>query len=152
MRYRIVAVGSLRRGFAKSGCDHYADRLGRYGQVERRSVREGKGPPERVAEDEADALLAQADGRIVALDERGERLTSKGLSVRIGNLEIRGTSRLSILIGGAAGLAPRVRDAAHEVWRLSDLTLAHELAQLVLLEQLYRAETIRAGHPYHREG
>lgn len=72
------------------------------------------------------------------------------MAERVTALETRGVSQVSLLIGGAAGLSELVREAAGELWSLSALTLPHELARLVLLEQLYRLETIRAGHPYHR--
>lgn len=150
MRYRIVAVGALKRGFAADGCRHYLDRLGRLAEVEVREVREARGDPQRVREREGEALLAAVDGRLVALDERGAALRSEALAERLSELELRGISRLCLLIGGAEGLSERVRQRADEMWRLSDLTLPHELARLLLLEQLYRAETIRSGHPYHR--
>jgi 23S rRNA (pseudouridine1915-N3)-methyltransferase len=67
-------------------------------------------------------------------------------------LENRAISQVSLLIGGAEGHSDALRSTCDVMWRLSDLTLPHELARLVLLEQLYRAETIRANHPYHREG
>ncbi len=152
MRYRIVAVGSPPRGFLRSGCTHYADRLGRLAPIEIVEVREGRGgDANAIRAREADALTGRSDGRIVALDERGTSWTTHALARHVAELELRGTSRLSLLIGGAEGLDPAVRAAADERWRLSDLTLPHDLARLVLLEQLYRIETIRAGHPYHRD-
>lgn len=152
MRYRIVAVGDPPRGFLRTGCAHYADRLGRLAPIEVVEVREGRGADaDAVRAREAEALNARAEGRIVALDERGTSWTTRKLAARVAELELRGTSRLSLLIGGAEGLDPALRAAADERWRLSDLTLPHDLARLVLLEQLYRIETIRAGHPYHRD-
>lgn len=152
MRYRIVAVGRLRRGFAADGCRHYRQRLERLSTVEWSEVKEARGAPAAVQETEGKALLAASDGHLVALDERGRSWTSERLARHLGELEVRGVSRVSLLIGGAEGLSEAVRQRVDESWRLSDFTLPHELARLLLLEQLYRAETIRAGHPYHRAG
>lgn len=151
MRYRVVAVGRLKRGFAKAGCEHYRERLAGLAPVEVIEVREARGAPEEVRAREGAALRAAADGRVVALDERGRAWRSQELAARVAELELRGTSRLSLLIGGAEGLDDATRESADELWSLSKATLPHELARLLLLEQLYRAETIRAGHPYHRE-
>lgn len=151
MRYRIAAVGSLRRGFVRDGCAHYLERLRGLAPAEVVEAKPGKGSDvDRVREAEATALAAARDGRVVALDERGRAWRTRALAEHVGGLELGGTSRLTLLVGGADGLAPRLRGEADEVWRLSDLTLPHELARLVLLEQLYRIETVRAGHPYHR--
>ena len=150
VRYEIVAVGKLRRGFYRTACDHYLGRLRNHASADVTEVREGRGDAEGARAAEGEALLQRATGWLVALDERGERITSRRLAEQIEMLAVRGESRLAFTIGGAAGLSDAVRARADAIWRLSDLTLPHELARLVLLEQLYRAETIRAGHPYHR--
>jgi 23S rRNA (pseudouridine1915-N3)-methyltransferase len=152
VRYRIAAVGRLRRGFYEQGCKHYLERLHAFAKTEVFEVKEGRGGgPDQVRQSEAAALLALADGRVVALDERGKGLRSLELARRLSALELAGQSTLTLLLGGAEGFDESVRERSDELWSLSPLTLPHELARLVLLEQLYRAETIRAGHPYHRE-
>ncbi|MEX2542437.1 MAG: 23S rRNA (pseudouridine(1915)-N(3))-methyltransferase RlmH [Trueperaceae bacterium] len=152
MRYRIAAVGKLRRGFYQQACQHYLDRLQVFGRTEMVEVKEGRGgAPHQVPQAEAASLLALSEGRVAALDERGRGFRSRELAGRLDELELAGVSMLTLLVGGAGGLADVVRDRADELWSLSPLTLPHELARLVLLEQLYRAETIRAGHPYHRD-
>lgn len=151
MRYRVVCVGRLKRGFYADGCRHYADRLATLAKLEVVELKETRGSdPASVRAAESEALLDAAAGRVVAIDERGRSFTTRRLAAHIGELELRGESRISLLVGGADGHAPWLRERADEVWRLSNLTLAHELARLVLLEQLYRLETVRAGHPYHR--
>lgn len=151
MRYRIVAVGRPGRRFVADGCRFYSDRLSKLAAVETVEVRAGRGADaDEVRAKEATALRAQCDGQVVALDERGRAWSSEALAAHVAELELRGVSRMSLLIGGAAGLDRSLRDGADARWRLSQLTLPHDLARLLLLEQLYRIETIRAGHPYHR--
>lgn len=151
MRYRLLTVGRPSRRFYADAAAHYQARLRKLAGIETIEVKEGRGSdPSSAREAEAAALLAASDGRIVALDERGDAWTSERLARHVAQLELRGVSRISLLIGGADGLAPDLRERADERWRLSDLTLPHDLARVVLLEQLYRAETIRSGHPYHR--
>lgn len=150
MRYQIITIGKLKRGFLAEGCAFYAQRLENYGKVEVLELKEGRGSAKEVQEAESTALLAAAKGHLVALDETGQEFTSEGLAAHITALENRAVSQLSVLIGGANGHTAALKLQADELWRLSALTLPHELARLVGLEQLYRAETIRAGHPYHR--
>ena len=144
MRYYLTAVGQLKRGFYQEGCELYIKRLRPYAGLETRSVKA------KTAALESRALLENAQGYTVALDETGRRFTSAGLAKHLSRLETRGVSTLTLLIGGAQGHTEELKRSVDELWRLSDLTLPHDLAQLVLLEQLYRAETIRAGHPYHK--
>lgn len=152
MRYKIAAVGRLRRGFYADGCSHYLNRIQAFGRAEVIEVKDARGgDAEQQLSMEADALLAAADGRLIALDEKGRSFRSLELAGRLDELELSGDSTVTLVIGGAEGLHDKVRKAAQELWSLSPLTLPHELARLVLLEQLYRAETIRKGHPYHRE-
>ena len=87
--------------------------------------------------------------RVVALDERGEGLGTQALARRLTLWQEQGD--VALLIGGPDGLDPALREAAHERIRLSDLTLPHAFARVLLIEQLYRAWSINAKHPYHRE-
>lgn len=150
MKYRIVAVGKLKRGFLAAGCTHFLERLGPYAKTEVLELKEGRGSTQQVVEQEGTALLGAASGYLIALDERGTQHTSASWAARIGELETRSVGQLSFLLGGANGHGEALRGRVDELWSLSKLTLPHELARLVLLEQLYRAETLRAGHPYHR--
>ena len=152
MRYHIVAVGGLKRGFYADGVEFYTKRLQAFSKVELSEVKEGKARhPEEAKKLESGELLRLAQGYLVGLDEAGKLFTSKELAEHIAGLELRGVSTLSLLLGGASGHSADFKREVDETWSLSPLTLPHELARLVLLEQLYRAETIRAGHPYHRE-
>lgn len=151
MKYRVLAIGKLRRSFLQAGCAHFLERLGPYAKTEVLELREGRGTPQQVTESEGEALLKAASGYLIALDEAGKAHSSGSWAARMGELENRSVSEVSFLIGGANGHGERLKAKADERWSLSTLTFPHELARLVLLEQLYRTETIRAGHPYHRE-
>ena len=88
--------------------------------------------------------------RIIALDERGESLTTAALAARLKTWQLE-SDDVALVIGGPDGLDPAFRKAAHERIRLSDMTLPHAFARVLLIEQLYRAWSINANHPYHRE-
>ena len=130
------------------GCEHFLARLSPYAKVEVLELKEGRGS--EVTEQESTALLKAASGYLIALDEGGQEHTSAAWAARMGELEVRSVGQVSFLLGGANGHSRALKNRSDDLWSLSKLTLPHELARLVLLEQLYRAETIRAGHPYHR--
>ena len=103
-------------------------------------------------EAESLALLDRSKGMLrVVLDERGVHVPSRELAHKITGWEMQGPRDYALLVGGANGHSEALRQAAGWVWSLSQLTLQHELALVVALEQLYRAYTIKAGLPYHRD-
>ncbi len=139
MRYRVVAVGRVRDAALRAACDDYLERLRRYTKVEEREVK-----------DEARILEAIPEGScLVALSEQGDQWTSGQLADWTARWEMDGRD-VTFAIGGAAALPPTLLRQADRVWSLSRLTFPHELARVVLYEQLYRAYTIRRGEPYHR--
>ena len=153
MRLRVLAVGRDRSGLYAPAVDEYAARLSRYLRFELTEVPEARklaGTP-RAREEEGATLLAKLSPRehVVALDERGEELTSPGLAELVRRWQERGQD-VTLVIGGSDGLAPEVLARAGEKLALSRFTLAHRLARLVLMEQLYRAMTILRGEPYHK--
>jgi 23S rRNA (pseudouridine1915-N3)-methyltransferase len=145
---KLIAVGRVRdRSFAAS-CDDYARRIARYGPFETLEVKEARGESAaRARPIEAARLLGKlpAGCRVVTLDEHGRALTSVQLSQL---LDARHPD-LRFVIGGAWGLGDAVKKRADDSIRLSSMTLPHELARVVLLEQLYRAWTILRREPYH---
>lgn len=152
MRYRVVAVGKVSAPWLRDGCAHWLKRASTLAPVELVEVKAASGRADAVRDREGAALLDRSDGYLVALDEHGTRFTTTQLASHVSSLEVHGVSRITLLLGGAEGLSREVLSTARATWRLSDLTLPHELARLVLLEQLFRIESSRAGHPYHREG
>lgn len=146
MRIRILAAGKPALAYAKSGIDEYLKRLGRYGHHELDFVKAGDSASVSAA------LLDRSAGSVrIALDERGEALPTQAWADKFAALEMRGDVKtLSFLIGASDGHTEALRRSCDAVWSLSKLTLQHELALLVLLEQLYRVATLRKGEPYHR--
>jgi 23S rRNA (pseudouridine1915-N3)-methyltransferase len=139
MRYRVVAVGRMKDPALRAACDEYIDRLRHYTKVEEREVKE-----------EARVLGTVPEGaRLVALTRKGEEWTSGQLAEWTAQWEMEGRD-VTFAIGGADTLPDEVLRKADRLWSLSRLTLPHELARVVVYEQLYRAYTIRRGEPYHR--
>jgi len=153
VRLRILAVGRDRSGLYQPAVEEYARRIGRYARLEMVEVPEARkhaGTP-RAREEEADSLLGRLGERerLVALDERGKEHSSVELSRRLASW-LEGGRDVALVIGGSDGLAQALLARAEERLSLSRLTLAHRLARLVLLEQLYRSFTILRGEPYHK--
>ena len=152
MKVELLAVDRLRSAWAREAVAEYLGRVARYGSVERRDVKRA-GDDESAVADEGERLLkAAAPGpadRLVALDRSGEALDSEGWAALLAGYANEGARRVVFVVGGAGGLSPAVLGAAHRVVSLGAPTLAHELAQVTLAEQLYRAWTIIRGEPYH---
>ncbi len=151
MRILVIAVGRTRDAGFKALWQDYAGRC--QPPLELREVEDKKrGSPAEVKEREGQLLLAEIPDRaiVVALDQRGRSLTSLAFARQIENWAERGAD-LAFLIGGADGLSEAVLARADEKLSLGAMTLPHQLARVVIAEQIYRAGTIRAGHPYHRE-
>jgi 23S rRNA (pseudouridine1915-N3)-methyltransferase len=156
MLLRIVAVGSRMPAWVEQAVDDYTRRMPPEIRVEWRAVkaegRQAGGSARQWQEREAtrirDAIPPGA--RLVVLDERGDDVDSAGLAARLSRWQAGGTA-VALVIGGPDGIEPGLKASAHESMRLSSLTLAHPLVRVVLAEQLYRAWSINAGHPYHRD-
>jgi 23S rRNA (pseudouridine1915-N3)-methyltransferase len=151
MRLHIVAVGRLKAGPHAALAAHYAERLAPPAHL--REVEEKrKLPPAELREREAALLLAALPkgATLVALDARGKPLSSEGFAERLARWRDGGVGDLAFLIGGAEGLADSVLERAHLVLSLGAMIWPHGLVRGMLLEQLYRAQQILAGHPYHR--
>ena len=155
MRLLIVAVGQRVPDWAQTAWDDYVKRFPAELKVELKAVktetRGSKTVEQLHAAERARIEAAIPKGtRIVALDERGTALTTAALAAKLQHWQLEGDD-VALVIGGPDGLDPALRQAAHERIRLSDLTLPHAFARVLLIEQLYRAWSINASHPYHRE-
>ena len=129
-RLRVVALSARLPAWAEQACAEYAKRMPRGYEVERQLAKPGR-------------LSLEGKGRVVALDERGKDMTTEQFATLL-------KSETTFVIGGPDGLEESVKKDAALLMRLSSLTLPHALAQVVLMEQIYRAATLLTGHPYHR--
>lgn len=151
----IVAVGQRVPDWAQTAWDDYAKRFPHELKVELKAIktepRSSKTVETLYAAERARIEAALPKGcRIVALDERGTTLTTAALAQKLRHWQLEGGD-VALVIGGPDGLDPAFKQAAHERIRLSDLTLPHAMVRVLLIEQLYRAWSINANHPYHRE-
>jgi len=147
MRVRVIVAGKPALAYAKAGVDEYLKRLSRHGAYELVTVKAG-------SSDEVSARLMERshDCYRIALDERGESLNTRAFTSKLETLAARGdVKNLAFLIGAADGHNDMLRSASDMLLAISPFTLQHELALLVLLEQLYRAASLQSGSPYHRD-
>lgn len=143
MKIRIAWIGKTKEPAIQALTDEYLKRISRYLQVEGISLR-----------DEADLLAkfgsaAKTKATLILMDSRGKEFSSEQFATFLENHQDRNPLPLVFAIGGADGFSGTARSAAQHVISLGKMTLAHEIARVVLLEQVYRAFTILKGHPYH---
>lgn len=156
MRILICAVGRARKGPLRDLYEDYAGRIGStrlFGSVDLREVEARKtvsAAELRQREGELLRATLPKQGVVVALDGRGQSLTSEAFAARLAKWRDGGTGDLAFLVGGADGLEPALVKQADLVLSLGAMTWPHMLARVMLAEQLYRAATILQGHPYHR--
>jgi 23S rRNA (pseudouridine1915-N3)-methyltransferase len=144
MKLRILLVGRTKERYAAEGIEKYLVRLRPFADVEIVRIKEQKGSsPEAALMKEGERILRQA-GPFVLLEERGRRLTSLEFASFL-----RDRASVEFVLGGAYGVSEHVRRAASDAVSLSAMTLTHDMARLVLLEQLYRAMMINSGREYH---
>ena len=138
MKYRVIALGGggtrMKSAALRAACDEYLSRIKHYAKIEEREVT---------------AVRIPDDSRVIALVVYGEAWTSEQLAEHVGRWEMEGRD-VSFVIGDHDGLPADVVQRAERTWSLGPLTLPHELARVVVYEQLYRAHTIRRGEKYHR--
>ena len=155
MKLQIVAVGQRVPDWAQTAWDDYAKRFPPELRIELKAVKTEPRASKSLeniyaAERERIEAAIGRGHRVVALDERGTSLTTVALAAKLREWQLQADD-VSLVIGGPDGLDPAFRQAAHERIRLSDLTLPHAMVRVLLIEQLYRAWSINANHPYHRE-
>lgn len=154
MRIRILAVGQHIADWAQDAVRGYLARFPRTWPVELKEIRTepraGQTPARLMALEGERILAALEPGDfVVVLDEHGRDFTTVEFARALAEWRMEG-DRIVFVIGGPDGLAPAVKERAHRTMRLSAMTLPHALARVLLAEQIYRAWSIEAGHPYHR--
>ncbi|HCR19624.1 MAG TPA: 23S rRNA (pseudouridine(1915)-N(3))-methyltransferase RlmH [Candidatus Latescibacteria bacterium] len=156
MQLSLLTIGKGRIKYLNDGVADYVKRISRYAtftQFEIKEERASRGlSPHEIAEKEGERILRRIrdNSYLVVLDDKGTSCSSKALASRLSDLGLRGESRICFVIGGAFGLSKQVVEKADWRLSLSTLTFPHEMARLVLLEQIYRAITIIRGENYHK--
>ena len=142
MKWKIIVIGKPALKFARDGADEYLKRLKHYTQAELVFAKDAG----------RQRLAADAASLRIALDERGQNVSTQQLVHKIDAWEMGGeVKEIALLIGASDGHAESLRADADDLWAFGKITLQHELALVVLLEQIYRAYTVKRGEPYHRE-
>ena len=146
MKINLIVVGKLKEKFLIEGVAEYVKRIKKFATVEIREVAEC-----RTVEEEGQKILSlvPANSWLCVLDVAGEVLSSEDFAKKIAALNLDGVSNLTFVIGGAFGLSEELRRAAAFRLSLSQMTFTHQMARLVLVEQIYRAFKINRGEPYH---
>ena len=156
MKITVVAVGKLKERFWSDACAEYVKRLGGYATVKVLEVPD-RDPAKSGGEDgaralEGKAILAAIPDRshVILLDVAGKERSSEEIAARLADLMVRGSSSITFVIGGSCGVSDEVYARADERLSFGRITLPHNLARVVLLEQAYRAFKIMRGEPYHK--
>jgi 23S rRNA (pseudouridine1915-N3)-methyltransferase len=159
VRLTIAAVGRMKAGPERELADRYLGRLGKsggslgldYAGLSEYPESRAAGVADRKRDEAARLTSGLADKTVlIALDETGKLLSSEGFATELAQLRDEGVRDLALLIGGPDGLDPALRESARLVLSLGRMTFPHQIARMLLAEQIYRATTILSGHPYHR--
>lgn len=156
MKIRIIALGRAKAGPEKTLVETYGKRLTWPCEIVELEAKKGLEGAELIAAEAVlidKALAKNPNGKraLIALDERGQTFGSRDFAKRLGALGNQGYSEIIFVIGGADGLSPTIRDRADLLLAFGAMTWPHMLVRALLMEQIYRAQTILAGHPYHRD-
>ena len=153
IRITVLTVGKLKEKYLREGCDEYLKRLSAFSKVQVVELPESRCPadPSRVLEQEGDSILAKIPkgARVIPLCIEGRELSSAQLAARVADFSQQ-SSHLVFVIGGSYGLSSRVKAAGDLQLSFGKMTLPHQLARLVLLEQIYRACAINNHSKYHK--
>ncbi|MFA7682459.1 MAG: 23S rRNA (pseudouridine(1915)-N(3))-methyltransferase RlmH [Candidatus Peribacteraceae bacterium] len=149
MRIKLLCIGSVKTSWIREGCGEYLRRNRDVELIELPASKQ-RDTEKQAAEESARILKKLTDdaGEVWVLDERGSQVSSRDFAAALASLHDSGTS-VAFVIGGAYGLDDSVRKRANRILSLSAMTLPHELARLLFLEQLYRAQEIQKGSGYH---
>lgn len=155
MRIDLLFLGKTKNNYLAAGIADFCGRLKRYADLEVKILKEVKpaSKPELLVKQEEGAILLarlQPGSFLIVLDPGGRQLSSEELAVCLGDLRDCGKNHLTIVLGGALGLADEVLARAGLVLSLSKMTFTHEMARLLVVEQLYRAFNIMSGTGYHK--
>lgn len=159
MKITIAAVGKIKEKYLKDGIDEYAKRLSRFCDLEIIEVQDEQAPDnlseageKQIMKKEADKLLKRIKegSLLVVMDVKGEKLDSEGFAAKLKSFFVSGSSHITFIIGGSLGVDEELLKRASLRLSMSSMTFPHQLARLILLEQIYRCFKINSGETYHK--
>ena len=155
MRINLITIGKKMPNWINLGIEHYQKQLPSYYNFKITSLdsQSRKSSSAKNSKNLESKLLLKAASEstlLIAFDELGKQQTSKQISKSIENWQLEGES-VALIIGGADGLSSEIKQKCHQLWGLSNLTMTHSMARLIVVEQIYRGYSLLNNHPYHRE-
>ncbi|MGN0613282.1 MAG: 23S rRNA (pseudouridine(1915)-N(3))-methyltransferase RlmH [Porcipelethomonas sp.] len=157
LNVKIITVGKLKEKYLRDACEEYLKRLKRFGNVSVIELDEYRLPDnpsdreiKKALDAEGDAVLKNLSGYIIPMCIEGKQLSSIKLAEMISEIPVRGQSTVSFVIGSSFGIADKVKSRADFKLSMSEMTFPHQLARVMLLEQVYRAFQINSGGKYHK--
>jgi len=155
MRINLITIGKKMPNWINLGIEHYQKQLPSYYNFKITSLdsQSRKSSSAENSKNLESKLLLEAASEstlLIAFDELGKQQTSKQISKSIGYWQLEGES-VALIIGGADGLSSEIKQKCHQLWGLSNLTMTHSMARLIVVEQIYRGYSLLNNHPYHRE-
>lgn len=154
MKHELLFLGKIKGGFLADGVEEYASRLRHYTSITITLIKEKARQRGQASSVETEGMLllqaVPSGSLLIVLDPRGRQFTSEAFSRQIEEWEMQGVKQVCYLIGGPDGHSPGVLRAADLLLSLSQMTFTHDMTRMLLVEQLYRAYTIKAGEKYHR--
>ena len=156
MNIKIIAVGKIREKYLKDGIAEFIKRVQPYSSLKVIEI-----PPENIYSDsEVDKILdteaekiiknINEDSYVIVMDIKGKKLSSEEFAEKINSISLNGINQLVFIIGGAEGLSDKIKNRADFLLSMSDMTFVHQMARLLLVEQIYRAFKILKNEPYHK--
>jgi len=155
MRINLITIGKKMPNWINLGIEHYQKQLPSYFNFKITSLdsQSRKSSSAENSKNLESKLLLEAASEstlLIAFDELGKQQTSKQISKSIESWQLEGES-VALIIGGADGLSSEIKQKCHQLWGLSNLTMTHSMARLIVVEQIYRGYSLLNNHPYHRE-
>lgn len=155
MKISLICIGKKMPSWIQAGIEHYQKQLPKslvFSLVAIEAQNRKHQDIQKIKESEGELLIKATQGAtlVIALDEHGKQHSTKQMASQLDNWQQNG-EHVALLIGGADGLSQACKDHAQQTWGLSNLTLPHSMARLLIVEQLYRAHSLLTNHPYHRE-
>ncbi len=153
MKITIISIGKFENSSHKQVFDDYLKRV-RGVNIKEIELKNSKNIPIETLKNQEAELILKAISKnsiIISLDEKGQQFSSIEFSKLLDNYSLNGDSTVDFIIGGAFGLSPKILEKSHKIISFSKMTFPHLMVRTILLEQIYRAKSISAGHPYHKE-